>query len=1160
MKNETRLPSLLWIVVASCGLLLAACAGDAKPQGGGEGEGEGEGAIPDCPLRECDLFISEVLPNPEGTDGPAEYIELFNPLETDVDLRGCVLELVPGTDNPKTHTVLSNDPVVVPSRGFLLLGPENAAGVDYRWKTLGELPNSSSKGPHQFRVKADETTVVTSFTYLAEAGSGEGQTTPTQGASFQLNARSDKFTCPGAADPGNWCLARAQSGDNLGTPGASNTLCHEVPTCSLTACDLFFSEVLADPEGADADKEFIELYNPTDATLVLNGCTLELTVGTNKPKTHLIDSEEEVVVLPGEFFLLGPDSAEGVDYQYQGLGLLPSSSATGAVTLKLLSNRGGSLQEVDSFTYLDGSGGPLDKPTEGVSFQLGQDADEEGDSWFSCAGNDLPTHWCPGVRQSANALATPNRMNDFCLKVFCTPVDAAGANLPEREALPPAPGELYISEVYPDPGCTTEKDYEWFELVNDTDRELDLIGLGIYVKATDEAPKYSFLDTDRHCFNLGAGQRVVIAANANPELNGGIPADFSYLGKVTLRNDNGYLALRLPDRVTVIDEAAWEDSTANHSLELSPSVLCSSAAANSDGHCWHSSPVPQAEVCGAQTYHTAGEANEQENACYCQEGGGWFRIPDRLDPDASWLEVTEILANAPGSESDFWAMEWVEVHTLAAGYLNCGGLDTGTTRRDFPWQSCWSVPAGRHVLLAASGDPLANGGLPAANLREMGRMNLPGQGDLFLRANGRLQDQVLGYPTASDGHAVRKDSAGRFCEADEAFGDSVFFGTPGEANSIQTCPSGNPNEIRCLDTGSGLLRPAIAPAPCQVIFSEVLNNPEGADGMAEWIELYVVEGAPFDLNALRLQVGEAGVPRALVREECLTVTPGDRLLLVRDLAAPVEEGAPRGDAQFNESLVNTNLVLRLLQPDATTLVDEVRLASDPGSGRSHSLTEDSLTCLLNDEAARWCANAPTPRAVNPECSAGEGEGEGEGEPVPAGFCLPPEGGVARAVVEPPVGGVIVSEIFSNPEGTEGPKEWLELYTTADGPVDLNGLHLKLQANDPAPLQGAHCVTVSKGDYVLLAKSADPATNGGLPAPGMLFTGTLVNSDLSLQLLALDGSTVLDAVTYGKAVEQEKSVQLSLGKLDATANDLEASWCQSVERGTPGAANVECSLP
>ncbi|MBM4320417.1 MAG: lamin tail domain-containing protein, partial [Deltaproteobacteria bacterium] len=600
----------------------------------------------------------------------------------------------------------------------------------------------------------------------------------------------------------------------------------------------------------------------------------------------------------------------------------------------------------------------------------------------TCQGNDDFTHWCPAVKGDGQNKGTPGQRNSYCRKVMCVPQDAAcNDRAEEREARRPGPGEVIISEIMPNASCTPEKDQEWFEVYNTTDRELDLIHLGLYTRSAPGAPRFRISDAEMRCFTVPPRGHRVIVSKKDPVPPSGIASCFSYNGGLALSNSNGVLELRLPDDVTVVDSISWKSSVDGRSLELDPAPECMSAAGNDGSACWHVSPRPQQELCGVLGYHTAGVANEPPDACFCQEeDGAWIRIPQSFAPGE--LAITEFLSDVPGPEADGAGMEWVELSSLVEGYLNCGKLFVGNTAREFPWTWCWALEPGRPVVLAASTDPQQNCGLttnlPAEQVRQLGPLSLTARGgSLVLQLQGVEVDAVRNYAAGGEGHSLQQDATGRWCPSDQPIatcqapdGSPRMFGTPGQAN---------------LD----------------------------------------------------------------------------------------------------------------------------------------------------------CPAEPLP-------------------PVQEGFCRPEGVAEVRAVVPPPSGAVIVSEFFANPAGPESNKEWLELYVAQGGPYDLNWLRLQLQDDAAAVLTAEHCVTVQQGDWVLLAKSDDPALNGGLPPPRLRFNKSLLNSNIAIRLLAQDGVTLIDGMSYAPPSVEDKSVQLSSSKLDAAENDLVGSWCPSAEDGTPGAANVECA--
>lgn len=66
----------------------------------------------------------------------------------------------------------------------------------------------------------------------------------------------------------------------------------------LTCEGIVISEILPNPVGADGGKEFIELHNPTDEVILLNGCTLQ--TSANSKKYNLGATEMQ----PGQYIAL----------------------------------------------------------------------------------------------------------------------------------------------------------------------------------------------------------------------------------------------------------------------------------------------------------------------------------------------------------------------------------------------------------------------------------------------------------------------------------------------------------------------------------------------------------------------------------------------------------------------------------------------------------------------------------------------------------------------------------------------------------------------------------------------------------------------------------------------------------------------------------------
>lgn len=190
-------------------------------------EGEGLPPIPDGPLPPLDgkptvdlpptpgtVIVSELMANPKAvTDTDGEWLELFNPGGTPVDINGWTLR-DKGT-SPDTHVIAAGGPLTVPAKGYLLIGRSTdkvlngGVNVVYAYSSF-YLANTEDE------VELVDTTgkVVESFSYSAAAGF-----TIPDGASLSLKS-------PGADknNPANWCAEQSPwpgSKGDKGTPGAN---------------------------------------------------------------------------------------------------------------------------------------------------------------------------------------------------------------------------------------------------------------------------------------------------------------------------------------------------------------------------------------------------------------------------------------------------------------------------------------------------------------------------------------------------------------------------------------------------------------------------------------------------------------------------------------------------------------------------------------------------------------------------------------------------------------------------------------------------------------------------------------------------------------------------------------------------------------------------
>jgi hypothetical protein len=228
------------------------------------------------------------------------------------------------------------------------------------------------------------------------------------------------------------------------------------------------NEVVSDPSGADADAEWVELYNTGVTSVDLEGWTIENALSP--------DDIETVFTLP-RGTTLGPEAYLVV------AGPLAALPDIEVVRLDMNGETfGNASSSSDQVRLVDCSGALRDTVTYGSSNGEGQVfTDEDGvsvgeDMLAPKATSGKSMSRIPDGRESGDdaldfvvaSPATPGSSNSGEAVVDC---DTAGS-----------PGEILINEFLANPGELTNPDgssddgYEWVELFNTRNRDVDVSG------------------------------------------------------------------------------------------------------------------------------------------------------------------------------------------------------------------------------------------------------------------------------------------------------------------------------------------------------------------------------------------------------------------------------------------------------------------------------------------------------------------------------------------------------------------------------------------------------------------------------------------------------------------------------------------------------------
>lgn len=552
----TRLQLPFRLAAASAASFLAfastAC-GPTEPNNGGACSAE---------LLAGDLVITEIFANPDGEDDGKEWFEIYNATAAEVDLSGVVL-VASRTDETgvERHVIVE---------GSIAAGQYLVAGA--------ALPDLISEQPHmdygygpalslrqEGRLAINcGSTVVDEATYTdMDAGTSaalDGAIAPDYTANDNLD---------------NWCESETEYATGaFGSPQEANPSCGTTTpgqcsdggtlraVVSPTPGDIVVTEIMADPDAASDDAgEWFEVFVAADVDL--NGLAIGTTPGD--PEMTLTDPDGNCIEVTAGSYVVFARSLEAM--QNGGLPVASYEFSFG------LSNSGDSL-------YLGTGDQVLDQVTwqSGDVFKGAATGLDPGQ--FDPTANDDFGLWCQaGDPYGEGDLGTPGRENPVC--DFPLPdgmcEDPGGT---ARAIVAPVAGDITITEWMANPAKVDDNLGEWFEVVINSD--IDLNGLELGTVDPVDGPQLEMAIASRACLPVAAGTHVVFAVNGDMETNGGLPAVDAVINFGLTNSDSG---LFVGTGGSVLDQIAYTTTEGGASTMIDGSgVTCTTPDTNTYGN------------------------------------------------------------------------------------------------------------------------------------------------------------------------------------------------------------------------------------------------------------------------------------------------------------------------------------------------------------------------------------------------------------------------------------------------------------------------------------------------------------------------------------------------------------------------------------------------
>lgn len=467
------------------------------------------------------------------------------------------------------------------------------------------------------------------------------------------------------------------------------------------------------------------------------------------------------------------------------------------------------------------------------------------------------------------------------------------------------------------------------------------------------------------------------------------------------------------------------------------------------------------------------------------------------DPDPSQGD-----ANGDGSVSSS-RDEFIELLNTDLAPMDISGFtlrDAVRVRHTFPAGTV--IPAREAVVVFGGGSPSGDFGNAMANglvfTASTGRLGLNNSGDTITLADQLgTALQVVGYGSeGGDNQSLVRDPEyangplGKHSEV-AASGGSLY--SPG------TRTSGQAFTVQVGD----------------LLLTEVLYDPSGADGGLEWIELYNATSTAIDLADLSLGSGGGDYTSSLV-QLVGTVGPG-QTFVVGGPTSNTNNGSPAYDLvlDITPDLQNSGSAadgvalfnIRASQVSSGTVpIDAVVY----GSTNTNGLIDETGVANAPD-----VADAPGGSSVGRIDLAGAWQIQGSPDP----------GIFAPGSPPPPAGAEpVLSEVFYDASGADDGLEWVELYNPTSQVIDLSSFSLGGGGSSFTSSKVQLSGTLAPGATFVVGGPTSSAVNGH-PVFDLAvnITSDLQNSGsvgdglalFDVQASQITASTVpIDAVIYG----------------------------------------------
>lgn len=289
----------------------------------------------DCGGPGSGVVINELLPDPPGADAGQEWVELYNASSVAVDLEGWRIEA--GTSSFRVRHTFAFGVTLAPG-AYLVVGGELVPEVEIVSDIELALGNATSNAD-AVRLADCAGLPVDTVIYGTPNTDGwvddDGQVTENTAPKPAAGVSLARVLNGVDTNQSNVDFAR----ESEPTPGAPNRVIEPV-ICEQSTGRVTINEVFPDPAGADAGKEWIELYNSGDSPASVAGWGFS--AATKNFDNINVTFPGGVSIPPKGFLVIGGEFVEEADL----IAVFTLGNGTGGDGVRLFDCEGDSVDTV----------------------------------------------------------------------------------------------------------------------------------------------------------------------------------------------------------------------------------------------------------------------------------------------------------------------------------------------------------------------------------------------------------------------------------------------------------------------------------------------------------------------------------------------------------------------------------------------------------------------------------------------------------------------------------------------------------------------------------------------------------------------------------------------------------------------------------------------